>query len=56
MSLSRFVRLCVLVCLAAVISVAAQNAQPVVPNSDSTYQQLRNITLSGEAVSVNNLA
>lgn len=31
----------------------AQNAAPG-PNSDPTYQALRNITLSGEAVSVNN--
>jgi len=31
----------------------AQNAAPG-PNSDPTYQALRNITLSGEAVSVSN--
>jgi hypothetical protein len=52
---SRPVRLCVLVCLAAVILLPAQNAQPLAPNSDPTYQQLRNITLSGEAVTINNL-
>jgi len=28
---------------------------PTAPNSDSTYQALRNLTLSGESVSVNNL-
>ena len=52
---SRPVRLCVLVCLAAVTPLSAQNAQPLAPNSDPIYQQLRNITLSGEAVTVNNL-
>ena len=52
---SRPVRLCVLVCLAAVTPLSAQNAQPLAPNSDPSYQQLRNITLSGEAVTVNNL-
>src|SRR3989454_10864640 len=52
---SRPVRLCVLVCLAAVTPLSTQNAQPLAPNSDPSYQQLRNITLSGEAVTVNNL-
>ncbi len=33
----------------------AQNPQPMAPNSDSTYQALRNLSLSGEAVSVSNL-
>jgi hypothetical protein len=32
----------------------AQNAQPPAPNSDPTYQALRNLTLGGEAVSVSN--
>src|ERR1039457_5603393 len=32
---------------------AADNPLPA-PNSDSTYQQLRNLTLAGEAASVNN--
>jgi hypothetical protein len=32
----------------------AADAPPVGPNSDPTYQQLRNLTLSGEAVSVTN--
>jgi hypothetical protein len=39
--------------LAAVLS-AAQNAAPG-PNSDPTYQALRNLTLGGESVSVSNL-
>jgi hypothetical protein len=55
MSSSRPVRLWVVVCLAAVIPLPAENAQPLAPNSDPTYQQLRNVTLSGEAVTVNNL-
>src|SRR5260370_18544492 len=36
------------------IPVAAQSVQPGA-NSDPTYQQLRNLTLGAEAVSVNNL-
>ena len=36
-------------------AVPAQTIPPVGPNSDPAYQQLRNIGLSGEAVSVNNL-
>lgn len=51
---SRPVRLWVLVCLFAPNTLSAQNPQPVVPNSDPTYQQLRNITLSGEALTLNN--
>src|SRR5579864_3733276 len=39
--------------LLAASVVDAQNAAPG-PNSDPTYQALRNLTLSGEAVSVNN--
>ena len=39
----------------AATPVVAQNAQPSGPNSDPTYQALRNLTLSGEAVSVSNL-
>src|SRR5260370_28846548 len=35
------------------IPVAAQSVQPGA-NSDPTYQQLRNLTLGAEAVSVNN--
>jgi hypothetical protein len=34
---------------------STQRASAAAPNSDPTYQALRNITLSGEAVSVNNL-
>ncbi len=34
--------------------LTAQNAQPTAPNSDPTYQALRNLTLGGEAVSVSN--
>ncbi len=32
-----------------------QNASPMSPNSDGNYQALRNLTLSGEGVSVNNV-
>jgi hypothetical protein len=41
--------------LLAIVPAAAQNAVPVGPNSDPTYQSLRNLTLGGEAVSVSNL-
>jgi hypothetical protein len=44
--------------LLAIFPAAAQNATPMHnpgPNSDPTYQVLRNLTLSGEAVSVTNL-
>jgi hypothetical protein len=34
--------------------IHAQNAAPA-PNSDPTYQSLRNLTLSGESVSVSNV-
>jgi hypothetical protein len=36
------------------VLAAAQNAAPAGPNSDPTYQALRNLTLGGEAVSVSN--
>src|SRR5260370_34902109 len=39
--------------LPVIIPVAAQSVQPGA-NSDPTYQQLRNLTLGAEAVSVNN--
>ena len=45
-------RLLAAVCLLSAVVLADTNN---VPNSDPTYQQLRNITLSGEAVTVNNL-
>jgi hypothetical protein len=45
--------LLVLICLCSSLHTAAQQAPA--PNSDPTYQQLRNIALSGEAVGVNNL-
>lgn len=38
----------------AVVPATPQSPVPG-PNSDPTYQALRNLTLSGEAVSVNNL-
>jgi hypothetical protein len=41
--------------LVIVASVVAQNTPAVAPNSDATYQQLRNIGLSGEAVTVKDL-
>jgi hypothetical protein len=43
----------VAVCLTAVLSASAQNSPA--PNSDPIYQQLRNVGLGGDAVSVNNL-
>jgi Peptidase family M1 domain len=43
----------IVVCLGAVLSTSAQN--PSGPNSDPIYQQLRNVSLGGEAVTVNNL-
>ena len=55
-SLARNISITTLLLGAAVftgIPVCAQNAAPA-PNSDPTYQALRNIALSGEAVSVNN--
>jgi hypothetical protein len=36
------------------LPAAAQTAAPTSPNSDPTYQALRNLTLGGEAVSVSN--
>src|SRR5437879_4494563 len=41
--------------LPVAIPAFAQNAAPPAPNSDPTYQALRNLSLGGEAVSVNNL-
>lgn len=35
-------------------AVAVENSPPMAPNSDPTYQQLRTLGLSGEAVSVSN--
>ncbi len=40
---------------AASFSLFATDTPAVGPNSDPTYQQLRNLTLSGEAVAVSNL-
>src|ERR1039458_2081678 len=40
--------------LVLVLPLYAADASAVAPNSDATYQQLRNLTLSGEAVSVSN--
>jgi Peptidase family M1 domain len=39
----------------ASFSLLAADTSAVSPNSDPTYQQLRNLTLSGEAVAVSNL-
>jgi hypothetical protein len=52
----RAVRVCALVCSVATVlaASAAENPAPNAPNSDPTYQQLRNLTLGGEAVSVHN--
>src|SRR5580704_15772129 len=38
----------------AAFPAAAQNSTPAGPNSDPTYQSLRNVTLNGESVGVNN--
>jgi Peptidase family M1 domain len=57
MSASRCVRLRVLVC-SLTFSLVAYAIEPAVsppPNSDPTYQQLRNLSLGGETISVNNL-
>ncbi len=40
--------------LLASVSLYAADNPPAAPNSDPTYQQLRNLTLGGEAISVNN--
>jgi Peptidase family M1 domain len=50
----RSLSLVVLTLLLAGLLAVAQNAAPG-PNSDPTYQALRNIALAGEAVSVSNL-
>ncbi len=44
------------VLLASSLTLYAVDNPPAGPNSDPTYQQLRNLTLGGEAVSVSNLA
>jgi Peptidase family M1 domain len=50
---NRFVCVVAVVCSLAVPRVfAVETAPPSAPNSDPTYQQLRNIGLSGEAVAV----
>ena len=40
--------------LLAVVAAGAQTAAPAGPNSDPTYQALRNLTLGGESVAVSN--
>ena len=42
------------VSMLAAAPLEAQTAQAMAPNSDATYQALRNLTLSGEAVTVSN--
>ncbi|PYX09831.1 MAG: hypothetical protein DMG88_05120 [Acidobacteria bacterium] len=53
---SRSLRLLVFVCLFAffLAAYAIEPAIPPAPNSDPTYQQLRNLSLGSEAVSVSN--
>ena len=46
---------CLLVCLATTLPNAAVESS-LAPNSDPGYQQLRSLTLSGESVSVSNIA
>ncbi|MGB9203649.1 MAG: M1 family aminopeptidase [Terriglobales bacterium] len=48
-------RIFVAAILLASSSLCAAENPPAGPNSDPTYQQLRNLTLGGEAVSVSNL-
>jgi len=48
-------KLLAFVCSIAIARCACAVESAAAPNSDFTYQQLRNITLSGEAVSVSNL-
>ena len=55
MSLLRALGLCSCLCLVLTVPDAAIESVNPGPNSDPAYQQLRNLTLSGEAVSVNNL-
>jgi len=52
----RSLRLLVFVCLFAffLAAYAIEPATPPAPNSDPTYQQLRNLSLGSEAVSVSN--
>jgi hypothetical protein len=52
---SRTAPCCASVCLLIVTAVFAQSPPIPAPNSDFTYQQLRNIGLSGEAVAVSDL-
>src|SRR5262249_43491863 len=53
---SRFSHALVVVCLLALTSrVRSQAHAPAGPNSDPAYQQLRNVGLGGESVTVNNL-
>src|SRR5580692_1843025 len=53
-SIKRYRFLAVPAFLLAVFPASAQNPAPG-PNSDPTYQALRNLALGGEAVSVSNL-
>jgi hypothetical protein len=55
--LSHALRVRVLVCSLVILpsAFAAENTAATAPNSDPTYQQLRNIGLGGDAVSVSNL-
>jgi hypothetical protein len=51
----RVLRVAAVVCLLETPFLKAQNTVPAGPNTDSTYQQLRQLTLGQEAVAVNNL-
>jgi hypothetical protein len=50
---SRLLRLGAVVSLLGIVAAYAQNSQPLAPNSDPAYQQLRNLGLGEEAVAVN---
>src|SRR2546426_169716 len=54
MSFLRALRLCAFVCSLALLPNAYAADSAIGANSDPTYQQLRNLTLGGEAVSVTN--
>jgi hypothetical protein len=53
-TLSSYISVIITIWLGPFVSLYAVDSAPITPNSDPTYQQLRNLTLSGEAVSVSN--
>ncbi len=53
---NRFSAIVILLCTCLLGIYASAQAPPVGPNSDPTYQQLRNIGLGSEAISVSNVS